>query len=492
MEKSMAAGEMDYKRYLNLINRNKKLFVLSALAIMTVITIVCYLLPNKYEATSTVFIERSVIADLVKGLAVTPSVDDKIKALTYAINSRTLIMKVVDELDLNLKNKNSAQTEKLINDLQANTRINIKDKEGLFIISFVGGNPKQARDYVNTLVRRYIEENTSSKREDSYGATKFISEQVNTFREKLIKAEDAVNEFKRGNGSISAMDTGVLLKDINDAQQRVDELKIKQAQLETALANAAKSNSAAQSNLPLLQKKLQELQLQYTDSYPEIIKTKDEIQALEQQIKKGRGSNKAITTPEQERITSELRALRQAEANLLGIIATNRGLLRSIPAAKAELDDLEREKNAQKILYDQLVAREGQSEMSKQMEVQDKSTVFRIVDPAVMPIKPVSPNRTRLLMLGILVGIGGGIGLVLLKDQMDHSIKNIEMVKDLGLPLLAVIPHMNDPEQDALQVRRDRRLYIFSGVYFSFIVAILMLELLNITIISDQVGKIYR
>ncbi len=492
MEKSMAAGEMDYKRYLNLINRNKKLFVLSALAIMTVITIVCYLLPNKYEATSTVFIERSVIADLVKGLAVTPSVDDKIKALTYAINSRTLIMKVVDELDLNLKNKNSAQTEKLINDLQANTRINIKDKEGLFIISFVGGNPKQARDYVNTLVRRYIEENTSSKREDSYGATKFISEQVNTFREKLIKAEDAVNEFKRGNGSISAMDTGVLLKDINDAQQRVDELKIKQAQLETALANAGKSNSAVQSNLPLLQKKLQELQLQYTDSYPEIIKTKDEIQALEQQIKKGRGSSKAIITPEQERITSELRALRQAEANLLGIIATNRGLLRSIPAAKAELDDLEREKNAQKILYDQLVAREGQSEMSKQMEVQDKSTVFRIVDPAVMPIKPVSPNRTRLLMLGILVGIGGGIGLVLLKDQMDHSIKSIEMVKDLGLPLLAVIPHMNDPEQDALQVRRDRRLYIFSGVYFSFIVAILMLELLNITIISDQVGKIYR
>lgn len=488
----MAAGEMDYRRYLNLLNKNKKLFVLSALAIMTVITIVCYLLPNKYEAKSTVFIERSVIADLVKGLAVTPSVDDKIKALTYAINSRTLIMKVVDELDLNLKNNNSAQTEKLINDLQANTRINIKDKEGLFIISFVGSNPKQARDYVNTLVRRYIEENTSSKREDSYGATKFISEQVNTFREKLIKAEDAVNEFKRGNGSISAMDTGVLLKDINDAQQRVDELKIKQAQLETALANAAKSNSAAQSNLPQLQKKLQELQLQYTDSYPEIIKTKDEIQALEQQIKKGHGSNKAITTPEQERITSELRALRQAESNLLGIIATNRGLLRSIPAAKAELDDLEREKNAQKILYDQLVAREGQSEMSKQMEVQDKSTVFRIVDPAVMPIKPVSPNRTRLLMLGILVGIGGGIGLVLLKDQMDHSIKNIEMVKDLGLPLLAVIPHMNDPEQDALQVRRDRRLYIFSSVYFSFIVAILMLELLNITIISDQVGKIYR
>lgn len=488
----MASSELDYKRYLNLISKNKSLFILSSLAIMTVITIVCYLLPNKYEAKSTVFIERSVIADLVKGLAVTPTVEDKIKALTYAINSRTLIMKVIDELDFNMKKNDGAETEKLVNDLQANTNINIKDKEGLFIISFVGQNPKQARDYVNTLVRRYIEENISNKREDSYGATKFISEQLNAFRDKLEKAEDATNEFKRGRGSIASMDTSLLLKDINDAQQRVDDLKIKQAQLETALAAVNKSNSAIQSNLPQLQKKLQELQLQYTDSYPEIIKTKDEIKALEQQIKGGRGISKSANSPEQERMASELSALRQAEANLRGIIATNRGLLKSIPVAKAELEDLEREKNSQKTLYEQLVAREGQSEMSKQMEVQDKSTVFRIVDPAVMPIKPVSPNRLRILLMGILAGIGGGFGLVLLKDQMDHSIKNVAMVRTLGLPLLAVIPHIHDPEQGALQTRRNRRLYVIAGVYFSFIVATVMLELLNITIISDQIGKIYR
>lgn len=488
----MASSEMDYKRYLNLITKNKKLFILSALAIMTIITIVCYLLPNKYEAKSTVFIEKSVIGELVKGLAVTPSVEDKIKALTYAINSRTLIMKVIDELDLNIKKSDGAETEKLVNDLQASTQIKIKDKEGLFIISFVGRNPKQARDYVNTLVRRYIEENSSNKREDSYGATKFISEQLSTFREKLEKAEGATNEFKRGSGSIASMDSSLLLKDINEAQQRVDDLKIKQAQLETALAGISRANNTVQSNLPQLQKKLQELQLHYTDSYPEIIKTKDEIQALEQQIRNGQGNSKLVASPEQERIASELRALRQAEVNLRGMIATNRGLLRSIPAAKAKLEDLEREKNSQKTLYEQLVAREGQSEMSKQMEVQDKSTIFRIVDPAVIPIKPVSPDRLKILLMGILAGIGGGFGIILLKDQMDHSIKNIEMVKSLGLPLLAVIPHMKEPALNARQIKLERKLYVFSGLYLSFIVAILVLELMNITIISDQVGKIYR
>ena len=270
----MASNELDYKRYLILAKKHKKLWIVSALAIMTVITITSYVLPNKYEAKSTVFIEKSVIAELVKGLAFTPSVDDKIKVLTYALNSRTLLTKVIDELDM--KKGGEAELEKLIKELQDNTQIKIKDREGLFIISFQNKNPKLARDYVNALVRRYIDENTSSKREESYGATKFISEQLSSFREKLQKSEEAANSFKRGAGSIATMEPSSLLKDINDSQQRADDLKIRQAQLESAISNLSKSNTV-QSNLPALHKKLQELQVQYTDSYPEIIRLKEEI-----------------------------------------------------------------------------------------------------------------------------------------------------------------------------------------------------------------------
>src|ERR1039457_746567 len=130
----MASNEFDYKQYITLIKRNKKLCLISALTIMTIITLVSYLLPNKYQAKSIVFIEKSVIAELVKGLAVSPSVEDKIKALTYAINSRTLILKVLDELDLNLKKNGGAEQENLIREIQKNTEVTIR--EGLFIISY--------------------------------------------------------------------------------------------------------------------------------------------------------------------------------------------------------------------------------------------------------------------------------------------------------------------------------------------------------------------
>lgn len=483
----MASSEFDYKKYLHLAKRNKNLCVVSALVIMTTVTIVSYLLPNKYEAKSIVFIEKSVISELLKGLTFTPSAEDKIKVLSYALNSRTLISKVLEELDLNQGSE--AEQEKFIKKIQENTQIKIRDKEGLFQISFQDNNPKIARDYVNALVRRYINENTSSKREESYDATKFVSEQLTTFKAKLDKSEEAANAFKSGSGSIATMDPSLLLKDINDSQQRLDDLRIRRTQLETALAGLSKVNSV-QSNMPALQRRLQELQLQYTDSYPEIQRIKEDIRALDEQLKNGHGVSKPVDSPEYARLASELRALRQAETNLGNTIARNRGMLHSIPAAKATLDSLEREKDSQKNLYEAMLARHGQSEVSKQMQVQDKTTIFRVVDPAVLPFKPVSPDRVKIILMGILAGIGGGLGLVLLKDQLDGSVKDLDTAKKLGMPLLAVIPRIEDPQQLLSQARRDRKLYLAAGAYFSLILAVLVTEIAGITIISKVVSRL--
>jgi polysaccharide chain length determinant protein (PEP-CTERM system associated) len=312
---------------------------------------------------------------------------------------------------------------------------------------------------------------------------------LSTFRQKLQKTEEVSNAFKRGAGAIATMDPSSLLRDINDSQQRADELKIKQAQLETAIANLGKTNSI-QPNLSVLQKRLQDMQLQYTDNYPEIIRLKEEIRALEDQKKSGQGVSRPMDSPEYDRYVSELKAMRQAESNLRSNIAKNRGLLQSIPAAKATLEDLEREKSSQKALYETMVARQGQSEVSKQMEIQDKSTVFRIVDPAILPINPVSPDRKKLILIGILAGIGGSLGLVVLKDQMDNSVKSVDMAKQFGLPVLAVIPRIEDPQQTAVQARQDRRLYIAAGLCFSVIFAVLALEVLGITAISNLVAKV--
>lgn len=485
------ANEFDYKKYLNLINKKKRLFILVALLIMTAAVIISYIIPRKYQAQSTVFIEKSVVSDLVKGLAVSPTVEDKMKALNYSLTSRTLIRKVIDDLDMKLKKYDDAALEELIKEFSQNTEIKLKDKEGLFIITYVDNNPRIARDFVNTLVRRYIEENVSFKREDTYGATKFLSEQMQTFKEKLDKAESASNAYKsQKSGVLSASETQLSME-IESSRQKLEELAARHAQLESSKKMLQKSDSL-QVKLATLQSKLDELRATYTESYPEIIKVKTDIESLEEQIRKRQASGQQplADAREIEKIDSDLRIVKTAEDNQRRMIAVKQGMLQGIPTAKAKLEELEREHNNQKSLYEQLLTRQGQSEVSKQMEVQDKSVNFRIVDPAVIPIKPVSPNRVRIILLGIIGGIAGAFGVLLLLDYMDHSIKSTDALKGLGIPVLALIPKMENPDEISREQKRDRKIYKLAGAYFLVVLAVLTIEILQIPLLDKVLDRI--
>ncbi|GFE60811.1 XrtA system polysaccharide chain length determinant [Geobacter sp. AOG2] len=484
----MQSSEFDYKKYLQLLIRRKELFVVLALLIMTAGIILSFVLPKKYEAKSTVFIEKNVISELVKGITVTPSMEDTIKVLTYAITSRTLLSKAADTIDMNLAPNIRIDNEELVKKLQKNIDIQVKDKN-LFIISYKDSNPKTARDFVNTLVRLYIEENTSSKRDESYDATKFLSEQINTFKAKLEKAQNDVNAYKRDKGSVIAIDEGKLFEEINTAQQKLYDMELKRRQLEGMRQVTKKSGNPLQAKLLSLQKKLGDLRSEYTDNYPEVIRIKGEIETIQEQMKGHADMGyQSLDPTELAKIDAEIAAIKVSEEGMRRYIATNQSLLRNIPSAKAGLDKLELEKNNQKNIYDQLFARHGQSEVSKQMEVQDKSTTFRVVDPAILPTKPVSPNRLKIMLMGIIGGIAGSFGILLLLDQMDTSVKDVNFIKDFNVPVLAVIPHINDARELAAQRRRATRLFTIASIYFLFILCFPAMELMG----STYVDKIFN
>jgi len=470
--------ESEYKKYVQLVTRRKELFVLIALLIMTIVFAVSYLLPRKYESSSTVFIEKNVISELVKGITVTPSMEDTINVLTYAITSRTLLSKVVDSLDMNLSKQGR---DELIKELQRNISVKVKEKNNQFTISFVNSDPRIARDFVNTLVRLYIEESTSSKRGESYDATKFLSEQISTFNVKLEKAEAEVNAYKREKGGVISIDEGKLFEEINLAQQKLYDLELRRRQLEGMRQATRKSGDPLQMRLVSLQKRLEELRVQYTDSYPEVVSVKGDIETVKEQLKGRRGVEPQPLDPqEMAKIESEVSALKVAEAGLRRHIATNKQVLQSIPEAKAGLAKLEVEKENQKKIYDQLYSRHGQSEVSKQMEVQDKSTTFRIVDPAILPYKPSSPNRLMIMLAGIAGGIGGAFALLMLLDQLDGSAKDVSFVKSLGAPVLAVVPRMQDPVLVAKRHKRSVRIFVASGIYFLLMLVFPAMELLEL------------
>jgi succinoglycan biosynthesis transport protein ExoP len=481
----MQSTELDYKKYLQLIISRKELFLSLALLIMTVGIIISYVLPRKYQASSTVFIEKNVISELVKGIAATPSMDDTINVLTYAITSRTLLTKVADSLDMDVSRGNNTDMEAVIKKLQKNTTVKVKDRN-LFTISYTDKDPRTARDYVNALVRLYIEENSSSKRGESYDATKFLSEQIDTFKVKLEKAEKELNDYKRDKGGIISVDEGRLFQEINTSQQKLYDLELQRRQLEAKRGVTRKSGDPLEARMNALQRRLDELRVDYSEGYPEIIKIKGDIETVREQMKSKTGKEHQSLEPlELERIESEIAAIKSSEDSLRRYISTNQRLLQSLPSAKAGLEELETAKRNQKNIYDQLFSRHGQSEVSKQMEVQDKSTTFRIVDVAVLPKKPVSPNRLKIMLMGIIGGIAASFGVLLLLEQMDNSVKDVDFVKGFGLPVLAVISRIHNQQEVDLQQRQTVRLFSIAGVYLLFLLCFPLMESLNLTYVDN-------
>src|SRR4030067_551064 len=98
-------SQIDIKKYSQIVIRQRYLFIAVSLFCLSVIVWGSYIMPKTYEAKSTVFIERNVIKNLVQGMVVTPSLEERLRVLTYAIMSRHMLVKVINAMDLHLEEK---------------------------------------------------------------------------------------------------------------------------------------------------------------------------------------------------------------------------------------------------------------------------------------------------------------------------------------------------------------------------------------------------
>ncbi len=408
------ASELDPKRILKLLYRKKTLFFLCTALVTTAIIVASYLLPKTYEAKTVFFMERNVLNELIKGVTVTSSFEEKIKALSIVMKSRSMILKVLNELNIVAKGNVPGELEPLIKNFQDRTKVDIEINKttrrdmDLFVVSFTDSDPKLATAFVNTLVRRYIEDNLSLKREEAYGASQFLTDQLGTFKTKLDKIETAI------------------------ARQR----KEKTADEKPPLSPLDR--------LDALVRKKNELLLQYTENHPEVIRIKAEIELMKEQMKY------------------------------------------ASPSAGPDIAllDLERERDTTKKIYEDLLSTLRKSEVSTQVEVQDKAGSFRILDPAIEPTKPASPKMERMILLAIIGGIAAGGGLLLLLEVLDGSVKSADTFKKMGLPVLAVISTMQTEQESIAVKQKDRRLYTAAGIYLVALLAIATLEALGVSTVD--------
>jgi len=473
------------------VGEKRLTFLGVAMTVMALGVVLAYTLPTRYEAQSTVFLEQNVITDLVKGIAVTPPVEAKIRMLSVALLSRTMLLKVLSDLNRDLVLKSDRDVEAYLKDLSKRIDIVYLEKKGVFKIAIRDGDPIFARDFVNTLTRKYIDENTSSKRVESLEANKFLAQQIESFKKRIDDAEDAVNKFKSENGLLLVTDEVYLRGEIAAAEKKLEELVIKRNTIEAKREIFLERGTDGES-LSGAEARLAELRSRYTDENPKVIKAKAALASMSRKRRDGSRELSPAQRDSLKMLQVELDAMKEMEERQKEIIEDSKKRLRDIPNLRAELAELVRKKDNEAVVYQQLVTRYGQSEVAKQMELQDKSVSFRVLDPAVTPVVPVSPNRLLIILGSVFAGFGLGLAVVMLLDILKGAVKSPNALKELDIPVFAIVPHVPDAKIDAQNRRKDRLILGFAAGYLLVVLAFATADILHLGEISSETGSFIK
>ena len=157
-----------------------------------------YLMPDRYEAHARVFVDtQSMLRPLLSGLAVQPNMDQVVSIMSRTLISRVNVEKVVQMVGSDLGHGTQDEHEQLIARLTRELTIRSAGRENLYTISYSDQDRERAKRVVQSLLTIFVEGSLGDKRRDSDSARQFIEEQLRSYSEKLVAAENAVTEFKR-------------------------------------------------------------------------------------------------------------------------------------------------------------------------------------------------------------------------------------------------------------------------------------------------------
>jgi polysaccharide chain length determinant protein (PEP-CTERM system associated) len=365
----------------------------------------------------------------------------------------------------------------------------------------------KVRDMVNTFVQEYISESLSFKKTDVSSAYDFIQGQLVEYKAKLDESDKAIREFREANPNMVPQSETALIGRIENYQStrieadiRLKELMRKRESLQKQLSgekeltvSVVTSEGSPQGRLNYLNNQLVLLRTKFTDSYPEVIKIKSEIEELKKQIAQaktsqtqGAGYETATTNPvyqqlreELVRTDAELESMRARAAELSRKQQEGERVLGKMPREQEEWAKMVRDRNVYQKIYDELLLKLETAKVSKDLEDKNKGGSFKIVDAAITPRFPIQPDRIKMILMGLFAGIVAGIGVVIGLDSLANSFANASEVESkLKLTVLATIPQITTEEDKQTAVRLDKKVFAATGAYLAVIFLVLIGEVI--------------
>ncbi len=425
------------------IKRRRLLLIFSPILFVLAAMLAIYFIEPKYESTTTILVQKDETLNplVLYEIAVHIASEDRIQSLNEIIYSRSTMEFLIDSLNLNTEVKSEADRQLLIANTQKNigTRLRATDA---FEISYNDTDPVRARNGAEFLANHFIQTKLlmESRRHE---------ETVNFFSDKLAELETIVDNQRDQTVSITSdrmqnlpSDSDALQDRLQSIDGQLDAIEWRLLQEEEKLGTLKSFQDEVNVNqgihylyrLPLsdmqfgdellvLLNEYDNLQQQFTESYPR-------LQALAVQIKQVADRIPPTVTTNIQRLNSQKQELNLQKQRVVGdmqqfFVATQR--------ATSQHSDF----SIYEGLQAEMRVKLEQARMTRDIGMR-AADQFIVLDAAIVPEKPVSPNKVLILGIGLLLGVVMGVVASAVAEVMDTTLRD-ESDLPFEKPIIAYI-----------------------------------------------------
>ncbi len=422
------------------------------------------LMPPKYQATASIRIDpsRSPVGKAADNQASLGS--EAIETEVSVLNSPDLAREVVKRLNLQAdpefakgldSDEKVAQTaemrlSRVADSVMRHLKVGRDKLTYVIDISFKSRDAAKSADIANAFAETYIATRVNGRIGTATQQADFYRQQLAEAGKALQAAQERVAQYRAATGIVENNTGGT----IND--QQIAPLS---TQLATAEANAAEARSnlnaarrqvagggidsvSAVRNSPVIadlrrqlaevERSRGEIETRYGPKHPETIKVRDQIAALNQQIRAEASRAVASLQAEADAANAQVASLRSS----LRVLKSQQA---SDTRASATIASYDQDVLSKKAAYDRLAQAADEASQSQRNSIAQAE----IVDRAQTPTMPAPPSKAMLAAMALVVAFALGLAAAIVQEMMSNGLRSVADIEDrLGLPMLATLPRV--------------------------------------------------
>lgn len=505
---------------IRMLKRRKWLILLPILTMTAAVGYVVQKLPSIYESRTLLIVKPPRISDKVAPSLSDEDLTQRLQSINNEVLSNTELEPMIIKYDLfKTERQNGVPMQTILAKMFKNITVDVERsdderKVAAFSIKYRDRSPEAARNVTSELASKYInaqvEATTNVTRETAEFIEKAFDDKKTTLDELekerlqiMMQNVETLPENAQGliaqleglrqreQGITKEKETLILekgrlndnIQSINQQIRLIDEFSQKDTEDALKRPNTL-ANSPAYAQLlqkrAELNSRLENLQLTLRDKHPEVVKAKNDIAKINDEIEKLEKSQSniaegdvtairrkyemqkqsleiekkqkesQIAQTEQQMINKD-EDLRRNAAQIQEIEAK----LNQIPSVAVALESINTRYQPAKAAYDSALEMKNKANVDVDRAQNAQGETIIMQDKANLPETPVAPKRGMLMLVGALLGLGMGLFLAAVFEfPRVLKIQTIEDAKHYtGLPVLASVPPLLSPAEKIRQTR---------------------------------------